>query len=95
MCTSWVVTSGSRALVQFLDSSEALGLYTAAFVLVQNSLAIMASGIDAAGYPLAIRAVESGDPARARRQLLANGTLLPVLRGITGGVARLGIGHSD
>jgi len=76
MTLSSVITSGTRALVQFLDSSEALGLYTAAFVLVQNSLAIMASGIAAAGYPLAVRAVESGDPARARRQLLANGTLL-------------------
>jgi len=76
MTLSSIITSGTRALVQFLDSSEALGLYTAAFVLVQNSLAIMASGIAAAGYPLAVRAVESGDPARARRQLLANGTLL-------------------
>lgn len=76
MTLSSIITSGSRALVQFLDSSEALGLYTATFVLVQNSLAIMASGIAAAGYPLAVRAVESGDPARARRQLLANGTLL-------------------
>jgi len=76
MTLTGVITSGTRALVQFLDSSEALGLYTAAFVLVQNSLAIMASGIAAAGYPLAVRAVESGDPMRARRQLLANGTLL-------------------
>ena len=71
-----VVSSGTRALVQALGSSEALGLYTAAFILVQNTLAIMASGIASAGYPLAVRAVESGDGIRAQRQLLANGSLL-------------------
>jgi len=71
-----VISSGTRALVQAFGSSEALGLYTAAFILVQNTLAIMANGIASAGYPLAVRAVESGDGIRARRQLLANGSLL-------------------
>ncbi len=36
----------------------------------------MAGGIVSASYPLAVRAVESGDAERARRQLLANGSLL-------------------
>ena len=73
---SGLISSGTRALVQALNSSEALGLYTAAFILVQNTLMVMAGGIASASYPLAVRAVESGDAGRARRQLLANGSLL-------------------
>ena len=76
MTLSTVVVSGVRLLIQVLDSSDALGLYTAAFVLVQSSLAILVSGVASASYPLAVRAVESGDPARAQRQLLANGGLV-------------------
>jgi O-antigen/teichoic acid export membrane protein len=73
---SGVISSGTRALVEALGSAEALGLYTAAFILVQNTLMVMAGGIASASYPLAVRAVESGDAGRARRQLLANGSLL-------------------
>jgi O-antigen/teichoic acid export membrane protein len=73
---SGVINSGTRALVQILGSNEALGLYTAGFILVQNTLMVMAGGIASASYPLAVRAVESGDAERARRQLLANGSLL-------------------
>lgn len=71
-----VINSGTRALVEVLDSPAGLGLYTAAFMLVQNTLAVVAAGIAAAGYSLAVRAVESGDAQAGRRQLLANGSLL-------------------
>jgi len=71
-----LVSGGTRALVELLDSARALGVYTAAFVLVQNTLGVMAAGIAAAGYSLAVRAVDGGDPDAARRQLLANGALL-------------------
>ncbi len=71
-----IINSGTRALVAALDSAAGLGLYTAAFMLVQNTLAVVAAGIAAAGYSLAVRAVETGDPQDARRQLLANGSLL-------------------
>jgi O-antigen/teichoic acid export membrane protein len=71
-----VINSGTRALVAALDSAAGLGLYTAAFMLVQNTLAVIAAGIAAASYSLAVRAVETGDPLVARRQLLANGSLL-------------------
>ena len=70
------INTGTRALVGALDSTEALGLYTAAYMLVQNSLAIVGAGIAAAGYSLAVRAVETGDPTVARSQLLANGSVL-------------------
>src|SRR5208283_2952667 len=70
------VSAGSRALVEWLGSAYALGLYTAAFLLVQNSLTVVAGSIAAAGYSMAVRAVELGDAAEARKQLLDNGTLL-------------------
>lgn len=66
----------TRALVGGLGSVTALGLYTAAFVLVQNTLVVLSSGVAAAGFSLAVHALESGDVAGARRQLSDNGALL-------------------
>ena len=71
-----VATSGARSLVELLGSAAQLGWYTAGFLLVQNSLAVVAAGIASAGYSLVVRAVERGDAAAAERQLRANGTLL-------------------
>jgi O-antigen/teichoic acid export membrane protein len=68
--------TGTRAMVEWLGTPEALGYYTAAFVLVQNTLVVVSTGIVSASYQLAVRAVESGDLAVARRQLLDNSTLL-------------------
>lgn len=76
MALSSVAGSGVRALLEALDSAEALGLYTAAFLLVQNTLAIAAAGIASAGYPAAVRLLDGGDPEAARRQLTANWALL-------------------
>ena len=74
-----VATSGARSLVELLGSAEQLGWYTAGFLLVQNSLAVVAAGIASAGYSLVVRAVERGEMAAAERQLRANGTLLLVV----------------
>ena len=74
-----VATSGARALVEFLASAEQLGWYTAAFLIVQNTLAVVAAGIASAGYPLVVRAVERGDALGAERQLRANSSLLLVV----------------
>jgi O-antigen/teichoic acid export membrane protein len=71
-----VVFDGTRALLQILDSSKSLGIYSASYALVQTSLSAIASGVSAAGLPLAIRALESDDPNAVRRQLLTNSTLL-------------------
>ena len=73
---SGLISTGTRALVQVLGSPEGLGLYTAAFLLTQNTLMVIGGGIASAAYPLAVRAVESGDAERARLQLIANGSLL-------------------
>jgi O-antigen/teichoic acid export membrane protein len=88
MSMTALINSGTRWLIDALDSAEALGFYTAAFNLVQNTLALLGSGIAAAGYSLAVRAVEEGDPEVARRQLVANSTLLmAVLAPATVGMA--------
>ncbi len=76
MALSALSTSGTRLLINHLDSAEALGLFTAAYVVVQSTLGVLAFGVVAAGYQLAVQAVESGDPAAARQQLVANLSLL-------------------
>lgn len=76
MVLSAISTSGTRLLVNELDSAEALGLFTAAYLVVQSTLGVIAFGMVAAGYQLAVQAVESGDQAAARRQLVANASLL-------------------
>ncbi len=76
MALSALSTSGTRLLINHLDSAEALGLFTAAYVVVQSTLGVLAFGVVAAGYQLAVQAVESGDPAAARQQLVANVSLL-------------------
>jgi len=76
MALSGMVNSGARALLGATASPEALGYYTAGFVLIQNTLTMVASGIEAAAFPLAVAAVERGDEAAARDQLVRNASLL-------------------
>jgi len=76
MIVGTMISSGSRLLVEELDSASALGLFTAASILAQNTLAVIGAGVASAGYPLAVRAMERGDTETVRRQLSANGTLL-------------------
>jgi O-antigen/teichoic acid export membrane protein len=76
MVLSGMVNSGARALLGATASPEALGYYTAGFVLIQNTLTMVASGIEAAAFPLAVAAVERGDEAAARDQLVRNASLL-------------------
>ncbi len=71
-----LIDGGTRVLLERLDSAQALGLYTAASVLAQSTIGVIAAGVSSAGYSLVVREVEHDDHAAARRQLLANGTLL-------------------
>lgn len=68
--------SATRGLVGAIGGVEALGLFTAAFVLVQNTLVVLSSGLSAAGFSLAVNALEAGHAKAAQRQLAANFTLL-------------------
>ena len=76
MIFSNLIDSGARALVGGLGSIQELGYYTAAYVLIQNTLTMVASGIEAAAFPLAVGAVERGDQEAARTQLVRNASLL-------------------
>jgi O-antigen/teichoic acid export membrane protein len=71
-----LVDAGTRILLEQLGSPQALGLFTAASILSASTVGIIAEGVSSAGYSLAVREVERGDDRSARRQLLANGTLL-------------------
>jgi O-antigen/teichoic acid export membrane protein len=71
-----LVDAGTRILLEQLNSPRALGLYTAASILAASTIGVIAEGVSSAGYSMAVREVERGDAASARRQLLANGTLL-------------------
>ena len=77
-----VATSGARSLIEVLASAEQLGWYTAGFLVVQNTLAVVAAGIASAGYSLVVRAVERGDTrsgpsdnSRANGSLAAGGAV--------------------
>ena len=92
-----LVNSGTRALVGGIGSAEELGFYTAGFILIQNTLAMVGSGIESAAFPLAVAAVERGDEAAARSQLVRNSALLlavlaPAALGM--GLTAGGIAHS-
>ena len=76
MALASLAGSGVRGLLETLGSAEALGLYTAAFLLVQNTLAVVAAGVASAGYPAAVRALVRGDAQGARQQVAANWSLL-------------------
>ena len=71
-----VTNNGTRALLGLMSTTTALGLYTAVFVLVQQSLILIASGLGSAGYSLSVRAIESANAEAAQRQMLEFGVLL-------------------
>jgi O-antigen/teichoic acid export membrane protein len=86
-----LIVDGSRLLIQQLDSTAALGVYTAASILTQNTLGVIGTGVSSAGYSMALRALEQEGAAEARRQLSANATLLlAVLSPATVGIALTG-----
>jgi O-antigen/teichoic acid export membrane protein len=91
MALAGAANSGTRALLEALDGPEALGLYTAAFLLVQNTLSVVAAGIASAGYPASVRLVETGQREAAAGQLAANWSLLlAVLAPMAAGMALTG-----
>jgi O-antigen/teichoic acid export membrane protein len=77
-----------RLILGFEAGISAVGFYTAATVLVQSSLQMLAQAIGSAAYPLAVLAYDSGNRLASRRQLEQNfialiGLLLPGAVGLT------------
>lgn len=69
----------NRAILAWLVSTAAVGYFTAGSALVQNSIGVLAAGISAAGYPLALRADHHGDETAIRLQLESHVGLLAAL----------------
>jgi O-antigen/teichoic acid export membrane protein len=77
-----------RVVLGIKAGISAVGFYTAATVLVQNSLQMLAQAIGSAAYPLAVLAYDSGNRLASQRQLEQNfialiGLLLPGAVGLS------------
>jgi len=83
------LSAWSDRLILGIDAGiAAVGFYTAATVLVQNSLQLVAQAIGSAAYPLAVLAYETGNRVASDRQLEQNfiallGVLLPGAIGLS------------
>jgi O-antigen/teichoic acid export membrane protein len=71
-----VSTLTDRLILEYHGGKPAVGLYTAAAVLVQSTLLLAGNAIGTAGFPLAVRAYEEGGPLRADHQLRRNAVVL-------------------
>lgn len=77
---SYILRVSDRLMIGWLADSAAVGLYSASYDIAQNSLEILMTTINAAAFPLAVRALASGGVGAARRQLEEN---LPLLLAVT------------
>jgi O-antigen/teichoic acid export membrane protein len=78
---------GDRLVLNAESGVAAVGFYSAAAVLIQNTLQFASQAIGSAAYPLAVRAYENGEPRACDRQLEQNlvgliGFLLPAATGM-------------
>lgn len=72
----WFAAHGIRFVVQYGASPTALGLLSVGWGIAIRITAVAAMVVAAAAYPLAVRAMESGDVNGARDQISANSALL-------------------
>ncbi|CAN1503325.1 RfbX Membrane protein involved in the export of O-antigen and teichoic acid [Rhabdaerophilaceae bacterium] len=72
----WIAAHGIRFVVQYGASPTALGLLSVGWGLAIRITAVAAMGVAAAAYPLAVRAIQNGDPEGARNQIATNSVLL-------------------
>ena len=79
---------GDRLVLDLESGVAAVGFYTAAAVLIQNTLQFASQAIGSAAYPLAVLAYENGDRWVCNRQLEQN------LVGLLGFLLPAGIGMS-
>jgi O-antigen/teichoic acid export membrane protein len=85
---SGLTMSANRLLLAALADMRSIAYLTAAAALVQTTIGMLGAGIGSATYSIAVRAAESGDPAKVSQQLKQNfvylaGILLPSAMGLT------------
>jgi O-antigen/teichoic acid export membrane protein len=73
---SGIAVFANRALLLTMADTRSVAFLTAASALVHGSIGILGTGVGSATFPLAVRAVESGDPVEIKRQLSHNFTFL-------------------
>jgi O-antigen/teichoic acid export membrane protein len=71
-----LLQNADRLLLGWLAAPAALGIYAAAFDLVNRTLRALMDPIASAGLPLAVRALERAGQSAARQQLRSNLVLL-------------------
>lgn len=72
----FVVASSGRFMLAWLLNEGESGIYSAGYDLIWNTMGMLASIVNLAAYPLAVRAFEAGGPGVAVRQLEQNVILL-------------------
>lgn len=72
----WGAANGVRFVVQGMGGAEPLGLLSVSWGVAQRLAAMAGMLVTAAAYPLAVRAMNAGDPEGARSQISANSALL-------------------
>jgi len=73
---SWLGGNGIRFVVHHGAGAVALGWLSVGWGLATRLAGVAAMAVTAAAYPLAVKAMEAGDAAGARRQVADNATLL-------------------
>lgn len=79
MILSGLATTATPIMVGALAGYEAVGAFTVGLTIVQSTLGVISGGVSSAGYPAAVRAVESGDAPAAKAVLADNYTVLLAL----------------
>ncbi|MEZ0326438.1 MAG: lipopolysaccharide biosynthesis protein, partial [Fimbriimonas sp.] len=72
----YILRSADRLVIGNMMSEGAVGVYSAAFDLSQQTLVLLMMIVNLAAYPLAVRALEQKGEEAAKRQVDKNGTLL-------------------
>lgn len=72
----WFAANSIRFVVEGAAGAVALGLMSVGWGMATRLAAVAAMVVTAAAYPLAVKAMEAGDPDGARRQLSDNSALL-------------------
>lgn len=71
-----IVDVSDRFILEWSLNAKAVGIYAAAYDLIQRSIGVLMGVIYLASFPLAVRSLEDKGVAEARKQLRKNASLL-------------------